>query len=364
MLVGLIVLLALLGFIIFLLAHSPGKLKPWLDEAGQELHGSISEVIKLQIGGIEQGMILRGKNIENPVVLFLHGGPGSPEYMMTQRHPLPLDEFATICWWEQRGAGMSYHSDIPEESMTLQQMVEDTAEVARYLCNRFGKTKVFLMGHSWGTFLGMHTARQYPELFHAYIGIGQIKEQFTSERLAYDYMLEQLHKTGDHRLEKKLREHKLETIADLDSRYIGGVRTQGMNKLGIGMVHQKCSLLKEALFPLFLCPAYTLKQKLTYPMGLAFSQKHLWNSVICADLGREVPKLDLPVHILHGRHDYQVSYQLSLAYFDLLQAPQKTFYTFEQSAHSPLFEEPERFIQIMREQVLSMVPSPNVTESV
>lgn len=364
MLVALILLLAILGFILFLLAHSPGKLKPWLDETGQTLPGSISEVTRLQIGGIEQGMILRGKNIENPVILFLHGGPGSPEYMMTQRHPLPLDEFATICWWEQRGAGISYRSGIPAESMTLQQMIEDTAEVARYLCSRFGKTKVFLMGHSWGTFLGMHTALQYPELFHAYIGIGQIKEQFVSERLAYDYMLEQLHKTGDHRLEKKLRKHKLDTIADLNSRYVGGVRTQGMNKLGIGMVHEKCSMLQEALLPLFLCPAYTLKQKLTYPIGLAFSQKHLWDSVIRSDLSREVPQLDIPVYIIHGRHDYQVSYQLSRAYFDLLQAPQKAFYTFEESAHSPLFEEPERFIQIMREQVLPIASSPEVMESV
>jgi len=99
-------------------------------------------------------MILKGKNVNNPVLLFLHGGPGSPEYaLMHTDIPAGFDELFTVCWWDQRGAGMSYHNKIPLETMTVDQFVEDTAEVARYLTERFGQEKIYLMGHSWGTFL-------------------------------------------------------------------------------------------------------------------------------------------------------------------------------------------------------------------
>lgn len=354
MMVALAVLVVLvLGWMIMMRVLSPGKVRPFLDENGDIPEGSIAEVARVAIGGIDQGMILRGKDVNNPVILFLHGGPGSPEYMMTQNHPLKLDEIATVCWWEQRGAGMSYHDGIAQESMTLEQMIADTVEVAQHLCKRFGKEKVYLMGHSWGTFLGTHTAARHPELFHAYIGIGQVSDQFTSERLAYDYMLAQARKLGDRKLEKKLLKHTLDSPADVNPFYLQGARTQGMNKLGIGIVHQNVSMFQEAVLPLLTCPAYTPKQKAAYLKGMTYSQKHLWDTVINANLAEQVSHLSIPVYIIHGQYDYQVSYQLSRQYFEVLQAPSKAFYTFEQSAHSPLFEEPEYFVKIIGEHVLA-----------
>lgn len=345
----------LLGIMVFsLVLHrlSPGKAKPFLDEQGREVPGSISEVVRLNIGGVDQGMLLRGKSTDHPVILFLHGGPGSPEYMMSENHPLPLDEIATVCWWDQRGAGMSYSKDIPIESMTLAQMIEDTAQVARYLCKRFKKEKVYLMGHSWGTFLGTYTAQKYPELFHAYIGIGQVVDQFKSEQLAYDYMLAHARELGDKKMEKKLLKHTLRTPADLNPAYMQSARTTGMNKYGIGITRKMKSMLHEAILPLLKTPIYTAKQKANYVKGMMFSQKHLWDDVVNTNLIDKKIKLEVPVYIVHGLYDYQVSHALSKQYFDSLDAPQKHFYTFEQSAHSPLFEEPDRFIRIMQKEIL------------
>jgi pimeloyl-ACP methyl ester carboxylesterase len=98
--------------IVVLLAWSPGKPKPFMDENGNPLAGSISEKIHVNINGLEQGMFIKSKNINNPVLLFVHGGPGMPEYWLTQRYPTGLEDYFTVVWWEQRGAGLSYSADI------------------------------------------------------------------------------------------------------------------------------------------------------------------------------------------------------------------------------------------------------------
>lgn len=110
-------------------------------------------------------MILQSKNTENPVLLFLHGGPGSPEIAFNQKHPSGLEHLFTVCWWEQRGSGISYRRNIPKETMTLEQMIADTIVVANYLCKRFGKNKIYVMGHSWGSFLGILTVQRAPPLW-------------------------------------------------------------------------------------------------------------------------------------------------------------------------------------------------------
>ncbi|WP_291300523.1 hypothetical protein [Desulfosporosinus sp. BICA1-9] len=136
-----------------LLACSPGKPEPFLDENGRPLAGSISEKILININGVEQGMFIKGKDKTKPVLLFLHGGPGMPEYAVSRRYPLVLENYFTVCWWEQRGAGLSYSSDILPETMTFEQLISDTLEVTNYLRKHFGKEKIYLMGHSGGLLL-------------------------------------------------------------------------------------------------------------------------------------------------------------------------------------------------------------------
>jgi pimeloyl-ACP methyl ester carboxylesterase len=136
------------GFILVgvLLAYSPGKPEPLLDENGSPLPGSISEKVFVNINGVEQGMFIKSKDATNPVLLYLHGG--MPEYFLTQRYPTGLEDYFTVVWWEQRGSGLSYSTDIPPETLTLDQIISDTLEVTNYLRHRFGKEKIYLMGHS------------------------------------------------------------------------------------------------------------------------------------------------------------------------------------------------------------------------
>jgi pimeloyl-ACP methyl ester carboxylesterase len=160
------VILILVGV---LLAWSyPGKPSPFLDENGNPLAGSISEKIFVNIDGVEQGMFIKGKNVHNPVLLYLHGG--MPDYFLTQRYPTSIEDDFTVVWWEQRGSGISYRDDIPKESITLEQLISDTLAVTNYLRNRFHREKIYLMGHSGGTFFGIQVAARYPELYYAYIG--------------------------------------------------------------------------------------------------------------------------------------------------------------------------------------------------
>ncbi|MCB9036458.1 MAG: alpha/beta hydrolase [Lewinellaceae bacterium] len=129
--------------------------------------GSISEKIYVNINGVEQGMFIKSKDATRPVLLFLHGG--IPVYFLTKKYPTGLEDYFTVVWWEQRGSGLSYSSNIPPESLTLEQMISDTKEVTNYLRKRLGQDKIYLMAHSGGTFIGMHVAARAPELYHAYI---------------------------------------------------------------------------------------------------------------------------------------------------------------------------------------------------
>jgi len=199
-----ILLTALLLLTAILVAVSPGKSEPFRDENGNPLAGSLSEKIFVDINGVEQGMFIQSRNIHNPVLLFVHGGPGMPEYWLTQHYPTGLEDHFTVVWWEQRGAGLSYHPDIPPETMTAEQFVTDTLEVTRYLLKRFGQEKIYLMAHSWGSYIGIQVAARAPELYHAYIGMGQISYQIQSEQLAYQYALEYYKKNGNTDMVKKL----------------------------------------------------------------------------------------------------------------------------------------------------------------
>ena len=150
LLIGTTLLACVLGLVGLLMLWSyPGKPKPFVDEHGDPLPGSISEKIYLSINGVEQGMFIKGKDVRNPVLLYLHGG--MPDYFLTQKYPTGLEDSFTVIWWEQRGSGMSYRANIPP--VTVEQLISDTLEVTQYARQRFGKDKIYLIGHSGGTSL-------------------------------------------------------------------------------------------------------------------------------------------------------------------------------------------------------------------
>jgi pimeloyl-ACP methyl ester carboxylesterase len=334
-----------------LLAYSPGKAKPFLDESGEPLEESISEKIYLNINGVEQGMFIKGKDSTKPVLLYLHGG--MPEYFLTQKYPTGLEDYFTVVWWEQRGSGLSYSANIPAESMTLDQMISDTKEVTNYLIKRFGLQKIYLMGHSGGTFIGIQVAASAPELYHAYIGIAQMSNQLKSERIAYKYMLKKFRENGNTKMVRKLEDAPV-TMTDGTPDAYRVLRDPAMHSLGIGTTHDMKSVITGIFLPSLTCREYTLIEKINMWRGKSRSGiSILWTNILATDLSIQVPELKLPVYFFEGMYDYTCSYTEAKSYFEKLKAPIKGFYTFEQSAHSPLFEEPEKMKQILREDVLA-----------
>ena len=151
-------LLALLALLLgTLLLVSPGTPAPFLDAARKLLPGSVSEKIHVEINGTSQGMFIESKEAAHPVLLYVHGG--MPDYFLTREHPTGLDDSFTVVWWEQRGSGISYGDDIPPATMTIEQLISDTVAVTQYLRQRFGKQKIYLMGHS-GRHVHWHPSRR------------------------------------------------------------------------------------------------------------------------------------------------------------------------------------------------------------
>jgi pimeloyl-ACP methyl ester carboxylesterase len=340
-------LLVLVGILLFV---SPGTPKPFLDDSGKPLAGSISEKIKVKINGLEQGMFIKGKNTHNPVLLYLHGG--MPDYFLTEHYPTGLEEDFVVVWWEQRGSGLSYSADLPPESVNPEQLVSDTLEMTNYLRHRFGQAKIYLMGHSGGTFIGIQAAARAPELYRAYIGVAQMSNQLESEKLAYKYMLQRYKNDGNITMARRLEEAPVGDTVPLPDLYLK-VRDVAMHELGVGTTHDMKSIITGLLLASVLNREYTLGEKVGMWRGKIFSGSRLLNAQLSKDLTTKVTRLEIPVYFFHGVYDYTVSYPLAKSYYERLAAPVKGFYTFKHSAHSPLFEEPGKMREIVRADILT-----------
>lgn len=348
----LILLTCLIVITGILLVFSPGNPKPFLDQSGNPIPGSLSEKVFMNIGGVKQGMIIKSKDTTHPILLYLHGG--MPDYFLTQKYPTGLEDYFTIVWWEQRGSGISYSQNIPPKSLTSKQMIKDVLEVTNYLRGRFRQEKIYLMGHSGGTFIGIQAAAQAPELFHAYIGIAQMSYQLKSEQLAHEYMLNYYKQHNNTKMVKKLEDAPV--VDGTPDTYLK-LRDKIMHQLGIGTTHDMNSVITGIFIPSLTCREYTLREKINLWRGKSHSGvSSLWDEMLATKLIDKVPELKIPVYFVSGVYDYTVSYKLSKEYFEQIKAPVKRFYSFEKSAHSPLFEEPEMMNQIMREDVIHNFP--------
>lgn len=347
-----IILAGILVLVAVLLVWSyPGKPEPFVDQNGHPLAGSISEKIYHNINGVEQGMIIKSKDVNNPVLLYLHGG--MPDYFLTKKYPTSFEDNFTMVWWEQRGSGISYSSGIPPETMTLEQMISDTLALTNYLRQRFGKEKIYLMGHSGGTFIGIQAAARSPVFYHAYIGVSQMSNQLKSEKLVYDYMLAQFRVNGNTNMVRRLEAAPV-TMTGGTPRAYRVLRDPAMHSLGIGTTHDMNSVITGIILPSLQSHDYTLGEKIDMWRGKATSGiASLWNQMITTDLSVLVLEFHLPVYFFSGIYDYTCNYTLAKDYFEKLQAPVKGFYTFEHSAHCPIFEEPDKTLKILREDVLT-----------
>lgn len=329
----------------------PGRPKPFVDESGAPLPGSLSEKIFIDVNGVRQGLIVESKNLSNPVLLYLHGG--MPEYFLSRRYPTGLEDLFTVAWWEQRGSGLSYSPDIARESLTTEQFISDMLAVTDYLRQRFGQDRIYVMGHSGGTFFGIQAAARSPERFYAYIGVGQMANQRKSEQLAYSYVLQRYRDMGDREMVRKLEAAPVTLDGDIPHAYLA-VRDEAMHRLGVGTMHHMTDFMQGLFLASLQTREYTLSEKVGLWRGKSSAGvSALWAEQTKTDLSRTLQTIDLPVYFFHGTFDYTVNYSLARAYLERLSAPVKGFYTFEQSAHSPMFEEPEKMLRILREDVMA-----------
>jgi pimeloyl-ACP methyl ester carboxylesterase len=350
----------ILILVIVLLIYSPGKPEPFLDKSGEPIPGSISEKIFVKIGGVRQGMFIRGKNINNPLLLYIHGGPAFPNYFLIDKYRPGLEEYFTVCYWEQRGGGLSYSPEVTLESMNFNQLASDAIEVTNYLIDRFHKEKVYLMAHSGGTPFAIMAAARAPQLFYAYIGMAQITRQAESEKLAYRYMLDQYKANGNKKAVAELQRYPvLDSSEYIVSFYKSLERDRSMHALGIGTMRNMKSVMKGVFIPVWKCKAYTIREKINiWASKFSFIKKtKLIDELFAADIPAIVPKLEIPVYFFSGKYDLTVNHSLSKAYLEQLQAPGKGFYTFTESAHSPIFEEPIRLKEILLRDVVNGITS-------
>ncbi|MDR0896805.1 MAG: alpha/beta hydrolase [Oscillospiraceae bacterium] len=304
------------------------------------------------IGGAAQAILTPQDDPKKPLALVVHGGPGEPmtPYLDALK---PIADRFVMCLWEQRGAGMSYAADIPKESMHISQYVDDAIAVARRLLKQYGREKLWLFGFSWGTLISVLAAQKAPELFAAYVGVGQIASQLASEQAAYDWVMDKARAKGDKAGIRLLEEAgrppypKENTMAHvLKGRKVFFKYNESPGKR---------PTMGKVLWGIFTCPFYTLRDKFHYIKG-AQGGGAVFLEILDVDLNKLAPALAIPVVIVQGKYDLQTMPQMAEAYVQALEAPSKAFYLFEQSGHGANDDEPERFARVLDEALAARTP--------
>lgn len=341
-------LILVILFVLVLIIILKGKGKPvqLKNKNGQPYKEGLSSRETILINNSQQTIFMLSKNINNPVLLFLHGGPGSPEMCMMdfKTETLLEDEF-TVCYWEQRGAGLSYGARLSPEQMTTEQFVQDTHAVTEYLQKRFNQPQIYLMGHSWGTLLGIKAIEQKPAYYKAYFGIGQVTNQLLSEKLAHAYLLEHAKQINDKKAIKELQNINVQSPNFPTKDYMAGPRNKYLNEYGAGLLHSKNKkILSHAMWSFAFFRGYSVFDYIKFIKGTLYAMSY-FPILMQEDFIHHDVKLEVPVYIFHGVYDKQVSFDLSHEYFEKLQAPKKRFFAYKNSAHAPNFEQAQEFIK-------------------
>lgn len=319
----------------------------------------ITELEKLSIGGVDQWVLIRGSNPQNPVLLFLHGGPGAGELPLLRYYNYELEKYFTVVTWDQRGAGKSNRKNIPEESINLDQILSDTYELVQYLKKRFHQPKIFLAGHSLGTVLGVKSINAHPEDFYAYVGIGQVVDMKRNIESSYQLCSELVDVVG------KKRDIRTFSGMQVNGKYSGGTNLEKAVFMRDwiaknGRIYYDRNNINNLVSVVLRSPEYSLRDKMKYMNGINRSRKLLWTpELFDVNFFSEAPVLKVPVYFVSGLYDFITSHELTAEYVDFVQAPVKQLVKFEYSAHCGIFEEPEKFNDMMINKVLANIKTAN-----
>lgn len=304
---------------------------------------------KIILGDVEQWYTARGSKKENPILVFFHGGPGSPQTGAQHKYNRELEKHFLVVNWDQRGCGKSYHKDIKPETMNAQQLLSDAKELVDHLLERFNQKKVFLMGHSMGALLGILFAEKYPEVVAAYVGINQPINRPLEEEKSYKFTLDHATKTNDKKTIQKLKQ----IGAPIKGSYqtIDGLVTQRtyLTKIG-GVTYRKNAMFINIHY--LLSSHFNMKDRLNFFKGFSFSSQHLWGELCSYNIHESIKELKVPVYFVMGRHDKIVHNEVEDFYLKV-KAPRKKLFILENSGHMACFEEPELFNRFMINEVLN-----------
>jgi len=329
------------GMLVFAMAAAGALLRPtWTPGiAGPE---SISELKSVNINGTEQEILIRGTDRRNPILLMVHGGPGSSLIPIARPYQSELEKSFTIVDYDQRGTGKSYHPLEDYSDLTTNQLVADLLTLTDMLTREFGQPKVLLAGHSFGTYIGMKAAAAAPDKFYAYIGISQISDLVRSDMDSLAYLIGQAEQDGDESEAARLR-----TLAKAISK--------GKTELSMSLIRNAGGAARQIDDQLdyaegFLwSPEYNLLDGVRAYLGHRVSNRRLLDEAAAHPLPDLVKQVKLPVFFAMGQHDLITSVPAALHYFNQLKAPRKVFMVFKKSAHYPQLEENVRFAEWMNE---------------
>ncbi len=301
----------------------------------------IASLEKIELGNFKQYVLIRSTDINNPILLFIHGGPGMPLMYLSHSFQRPLEKIFTVVQWDQRGAGKSYDPNIPKGSINVEQYIADAIQLIDTLRTRYHQQKIFLVGHSWGTYLSSILVQRHPELFYAYISVGQVVDGEAAHKIQKEFLLTEATKRNDSSLLNKLNQAGFTSYENYLFKYGGELKH----------ATSFTPLVMTGLFS----TEYTFRDALNVAKGPQFCGKYMNYNAIRGSIMNTIKKYEVPVFFLTGSHDYTTPFPLIKQYYDSIQAPFKQIIWFDESAHFPFYEEPKKFDSVMIYQILPSV---------
>ncbi|MDR3314362.1 MAG: alpha/beta hydrolase [Oscillospiraceae bacterium] len=311
------------------------------------------EILKVRLGGLRQKVHIKSGDESKPVLLFIHGGPGGPNrHLIMTKHTDLLDSF-TLVAYDQRGCGGSFWGCKPK-SLTLDRHVDDAGELAAYLCERFGKDKIFAVGGSWGSALGAGFAYRYPDLVAAFVGFGQVVNGAENERVSFEYTLAQAEKAGNQKDIAALKR----VGPPVKGAYQHGVRGAMKQRDlltkygGYSPNNHDDSYFGHMVREMLAAHEYSFGDLLGLLLGSIIVPLAMMDEISDADLATHCPHFAVPYFIFHGVYDYNTPAPLVEPFLQKITAPHKELVWFEHSGHNPMTDEPEQFESLLREKLL------------
>jgi proline iminopeptidase len=347
-----------LGLAVAVLVYAtllPASTPPILAADGNPLPGSIASLETVQLGGHEQSIMLRGNSTSNPVLLYPSGGPGQSGLPYVRVLFNNLEQDFVVVGWDQRGTGKSYPALDPRETLTLDQAVSDTVDLAEYLRTRFDQPKIYVLGESWGSTLGVLAAQRRPDLFYAVIGSGQMVSQLETDRRLYHDVLDLAARTGDAGLAQTMRGYGEPPYGDVfasafvmqqyDALYKPYTPPESLQELGAAHAAE--------IGPWgVLGREYNLVEKVSVMRGLMDMFATMYPQLQNVDFRRDAPRLEVPYYMLDGAAELTARRDLALEWHAQLDAPRKRIFTFENSAHAVAQEQFVAFRQILSDVIV------------